>query len=136
MLCILHEIGLHRSAASGEIDTAAFKIVYVAPMKALVAEMVGGTPRALGPAGRARCVLCCGPAAGGCGADVAWLVAGVAAGWLWVEGVPCAQPSPAQLPRWAACAPLTAPPAAPQPPGGQLPAAPQALQHPRRGAHR
>jgi hypothetical protein len=42
MLCVLHEMGLHRSAASGEIDTAAFKIVYVAPMKALVAEMVRG----------------------------------------------------------------------------------------------
>ena len=40
MLCMLHEIGLHRNASSGEIDLDAFKIVYVAPMKALVQEMV------------------------------------------------------------------------------------------------
>ena len=40
MLTILHEIGLHRRE-DGSIDTSAFKIVYVAPMKALVAELVG-----------------------------------------------------------------------------------------------
>eukprot|EP00850_Spirogloea_muscicola_P009705 SM000055S18239 [mRNA] locus=s55:210526:220744:+ [translate_table: standard] len=40
MLTVLHEIGLHRRE-DGTIDTSAFKIVYVAPMKALVAEMVG-----------------------------------------------------------------------------------------------
>lgn len=34
------QIGLHQRA-DGSIDTGAFKIVYVAPMKALVAEMVG-----------------------------------------------------------------------------------------------
>ena len=39
MLTILHEIGLHR-LPSGEVDLGAFKIVYVAPMKALVQEMV------------------------------------------------------------------------------------------------
>ena len=39
MLCMLHEIGMHRSPA-GEVDLDAFKIVYVAPMKALVQEMV------------------------------------------------------------------------------------------------
>lgn len=33
MLCILHQLGLHRGAG-GEIDKAAFKIVYIAPMKA------------------------------------------------------------------------------------------------------
>ena len=40
MLCMLHEIGMHRSATTGEVDLDAFKIVYVAPMKALVQEMV------------------------------------------------------------------------------------------------
>ncbi|KAK9842537.1 hypothetical protein WJX81_005041 [Elliptochloris bilobata] len=40
MLTILHEMGLHLRA-DGSVDTSAFKIVYVAPMKALVAEMVG-----------------------------------------------------------------------------------------------
>ena len=40
MLTILHEVGLHRQR-DGTIDTSAFKIVYVAPMKALVSEIVG-----------------------------------------------------------------------------------------------
>ncbi len=39
MLCILHEIGLNRRE-NGSIDLDAFKIVYVAPMKSLVQEMV------------------------------------------------------------------------------------------------
>jgi pre-mRNA-splicing helicase BRR2 len=39
MLCILHEIGLNRRA-DGTIDLDAFKIVYIAPMKSLVQEMV------------------------------------------------------------------------------------------------
>ena len=39
-LTILHEVGLHRQR-DGTIDTSAFKIVYVAPMKALVSEIVG-----------------------------------------------------------------------------------------------
>ncbi len=39
MLCILHEIGLNRRD-NGSIDLDAFKIVYVAPMKSLVQEMV------------------------------------------------------------------------------------------------
>jgi pre-mRNA-splicing helicase BRR2 len=47
MLCILHELGLHR-LPDGAIDKAAFKIVYVAPMKALVAEMVGNFTKRLG----------------------------------------------------------------------------------------
>eukprot|EP00958_Prasinococcus_capsulatus_P026621 scaffold4916_cov371-Prasinococcus_capsulatus_cf.AAC.3 len=46
MLTILHEIGLHR-LEDGSIDLSAFKIVYVAPMKALVAEMVGNFTKRL-----------------------------------------------------------------------------------------
>jgi hypothetical protein len=49
MLCILHELGLHRRT-DGSIDMSAFKIVYVAPMKALVAEMVGNFTKRLGEA--------------------------------------------------------------------------------------
>ncbi|KDN46281.1 putative ATP dependent RNA helicase [Tilletiaria anomala UBC 951] len=41
MLTILNEIGKWRDEATGEIDLNAFKIVYVAPMKALVAEQTG-----------------------------------------------------------------------------------------------
>ena len=40
VLTMLHEIGLHITE-DGAIDTSQFKIVYIAPMKALVAEMVG-----------------------------------------------------------------------------------------------
>jgi pre-mRNA-splicing helicase BRR2 len=50
MLAILHELGLHRRP-DGRLDTAAFKIVYVAPMKALVAEMVGNLGARLKPFG-------------------------------------------------------------------------------------
>ena len=50
MLTMLHEIGLHRRP-DGSVDTAAFKIVYVAPMKALVAEMVGNFTSRLAPYG-------------------------------------------------------------------------------------
>ncbi|KAM0827451.1 hypothetical protein ACQ4PT_068176 [Festuca glaucescens] len=39
MLTILHQIGLHMKC--GEFDNTKYKIVYVAPMKALVAEVVG-----------------------------------------------------------------------------------------------
>ncbi|CAL8467727.1 g7265 [Coccomyxa elongata] len=46
MLTILHEMGLHMRI-DGSIDTNAFKIVYVAPMKALVAEMVGNFSKRL-----------------------------------------------------------------------------------------
>eukprot|EP00879_Flechtneria_rotunda_P006108 GHRR01006421.1.p1 GENE.GHRR01006421.1~~GHRR01006421.1.p1 ORF type:complete len:1855 (+),score=687.13 GHRR01006421.1:742-6306(+) len=49
VLCIMHELGLHRRP-DGSIDTSAFKIVYVAPMKALVAEMVGNFTKRLGEA--------------------------------------------------------------------------------------
>lgn len=41
VLCILHQLGLHRGA-DGEIDKAAFKIVYIAPMKARLAWAAGG----------------------------------------------------------------------------------------------
>lgn len=50
MLAMLHEIGLHRQE-DGSINTAAFKIIYVAPMKALVAEMVGNFSKRLEPYG-------------------------------------------------------------------------------------
>ena len=41
MLTIMREIGKNRNESTGEINLDAFKIIYVAPMKALVAEMVG-----------------------------------------------------------------------------------------------
>ncbi|KAA1108158.1 DEIH-box ATPase [Puccinia graminis f. sp. tritici] len=41
MPTVLNEIAKHRNETTGEINLAAFKIVYVAPMKALVQEMVG-----------------------------------------------------------------------------------------------
>ena len=40
MLTMLHEIGMHRSPTTGAVLLDAFKIVYVAPMKALVQEVV------------------------------------------------------------------------------------------------
>uniref|UniRef100_A0A7S3QXY0 RNA helicase n=1 Tax=Dunaliella tertiolecta TaxID=3047 RepID=A0A7S3QXY0_DUNTE len=50
MLCILHQLGLFRRE-DGFIDKNAFKMVYVAPMKALVAEMVGNFSKRLEPFG-------------------------------------------------------------------------------------
>ncbi|KAF8156619.1 Sec63 Brl domain-containing protein [Crassisporium funariophilum] len=41
MLTILHELSKYRNEETGEFDLDAFKIVYIAPMKALVQEMVG-----------------------------------------------------------------------------------------------
>ena len=41
MLTVLREIGKFRNEETGAIDLDSFKIVYIAPMKALVAEMVG-----------------------------------------------------------------------------------------------
>ncbi|CAD6986436.1 unnamed protein product [Tilletia controversa] len=41
MLTILNELGKWRNEATGEFDLTAFKVVYVAPMKALVAEQAG-----------------------------------------------------------------------------------------------
>ena len=51
MLCILNEIGKNRDEETGIIDTEAFKIVYIAPMKALVQEMVGNFSTRLKPYG-------------------------------------------------------------------------------------
>lgn len=50
MLTILHELGM-RKQADGTFDLNSFKIVYVAPMKALVAEMVGNFSKRLEPYG-------------------------------------------------------------------------------------
>jgi pre-mRNA-splicing helicase BRR2 len=47
MLAILHELGLHRLADGSGFDLSAFKIVYVAPMKALVQEVVQVGSRAV-----------------------------------------------------------------------------------------
>jgi pre-mRNA-splicing helicase BRR2 len=41
MLTILNELAKHRSEETGEFDLDAFKIIYFAPIKALVQEMVG-----------------------------------------------------------------------------------------------
>ncbi|KAG4381969.1 hypothetical protein AAZX31_15G237500 [Glycine max] len=41
VLTILQQIARHRNPKDGSIDHSAYKIVYVAPMKALVAEVVG-----------------------------------------------------------------------------------------------
>ena len=41
MLTILHEMSKHYSSETGVFDLTSFKIVYIAPMKALVQEMVG-----------------------------------------------------------------------------------------------
>lgn len=51
MLTILHEVGKYRDDATGEIDLDGFKIVYIAPMKALVQEMVGNFSNRLKPYG-------------------------------------------------------------------------------------
>ncbi|BGP06391.1 Pre-mRNA-splicing helicase BRR2 [Rhodotorula toruloides] len=51
MLTILNELAKHRNEATGEFDFSAFKIVYVAPMKALVQEMVGNFTKRLSPYG-------------------------------------------------------------------------------------
>ena len=41
MLTILREVGKHINEETNEIALDSFKIIYIAPMKALVAEMVG-----------------------------------------------------------------------------------------------
>lgn len=52
----------HHLRSDGTVDTSSFKIVYVAPMKALVAEMVGNFSQRLkkygmqvGPSARTPC---------------------------------------------------------------------------------
>ncbi|PWN88119.1 putative ATP dependent RNA helicase, partial [Acaromyces ingoldii] len=51
MLTILHEIGKHRDEKTGQLDLNSFKIVYVAPMKALVAEQAANFRDRLAPFG-------------------------------------------------------------------------------------
>lgn len=51
MLTILNELGKYRDESTGTFDLDAFKIVYVAPMKALVQEMVGNFSARLKPFG-------------------------------------------------------------------------------------
>ncbi|KAH8657646.1 Sec63 Brl domain-containing protein [Tricladium varicosporioides] len=51
MLTILREIGKNRNPETGEINLDAFKIVYIAPLKALVQEQVGNFGGRLKPYG-------------------------------------------------------------------------------------
>ena len=51
MLAILQEIGKHRNPENGEIMLDDFKIVYIAPLKALVQEQVGNFGKRLEPYG-------------------------------------------------------------------------------------
>lgn len=51
MLSILRELGKNRDPKTGEIDLDAFKIVYIAPLKALVQEQVGNFGKRLAPYG-------------------------------------------------------------------------------------
>ena len=51
MLAILREIGKHRNEATGEINLDDFKIVYISPLKALVAEQTGNFGKRLEPYG-------------------------------------------------------------------------------------
>ncbi|KAF3762397.1 hypothetical protein M406DRAFT_63315 [Cryphonectria parasitica EP155] len=50
-LAMLREIGKHRDPETGEIDLDAFKIVSIAPLKALVQEQVGNFGKRLEPYG-------------------------------------------------------------------------------------
>ena len=50
MLAVLHEVG--QNMRYGVIQRQDFKVVYVAPMKALAAEVTGAFSRRLGPLGR------------------------------------------------------------------------------------
>jgi pre-mRNA-splicing helicase BRR2 len=51
MLAMLREIGKHRDPTTGEINLDAFKIIYIAPLKALVQEQVGNFGKRLEPYG-------------------------------------------------------------------------------------
>ncbi|RPB01060.1 Sec63-domain-containing protein [Choiromyces venosus 120613-1] len=51
MLTILREIGKHRDPVTGNIKLDDFKIVYIAPLKALVQEQVGNFGKRLAPYG-------------------------------------------------------------------------------------
>lgn len=51
MLTILNEMSKHRDEVTGQFDFDNFKIIYIAPMKALVQEMVGSFSARLEPFG-------------------------------------------------------------------------------------
>lgn len=51
MLTMLREIGKHRNPSTGEIALDDFKIIYIAPLKALVQEQVGNFGKRLKPYG-------------------------------------------------------------------------------------
>ncbi|KAF9914159.1 DEIH-box ATPase [Lobosporangium transversale] len=51
MLTVLHEIEKYRDPDTGAIDKDSFKVVYIAPMKALVQEMVSNFSKRLKPFG-------------------------------------------------------------------------------------
>ncbi|KAK4565331.1 Pre-mRNA-splicing helicase BRR2 [Recurvomyces mirabilis] len=51
MLAMLREIGKHRNPETGDINLDEFKIVYIAPLKALVQEQVGNFGKRLEPYG-------------------------------------------------------------------------------------
>lgn len=51
MLTMLREIGKHRDPETGNLDLDAFKIIYIAPLKALVQEQVGNFGKRLEPYG-------------------------------------------------------------------------------------
>lgn len=51
MLTMLREIGKHRDSQTGQINLDEFKIIYIAPLKALVQEQVGNFGKRLAPYG-------------------------------------------------------------------------------------
>lgn len=51
MLAMLREIGKHRNPQTGDINLDEFKIIYIAPLKALVQEQVGNFGKRLEPYG-------------------------------------------------------------------------------------
>lgn len=56
MISVLHEVGANMTE-DGLIDGDAFKLVYVAPMKALAAEVTAAFAKRLGPLGVAVCCV-------------------------------------------------------------------------------
>lgn len=53
MIAVLREVAANRDAATGWVDKGVFKIVYVAPMKALAAEVTANFGKRLAPLGLA-----------------------------------------------------------------------------------
>ena len=47
LLTILHQMSVHRDKSTGNIDLSSFKCIYIAPMKALVTEIVGAMSKKL-----------------------------------------------------------------------------------------